>query len=71
VKVGLVTRNTTSSVDAFFNLIGEEWRSLFCEIRTREFRFVKPDKRLLIEVAQVGLLQATCDFFKSSFNIQL
>jgi len=53
-KVALVTRNTTQSVDAFFELVGQEWRSLFSEIRTREFRYVKPDKRLLLELAEVG-----------------
>lgn len=41
------------SVAAFFQLTGEEWRSLFSEIRTREFKYVKPDKRLLLDVAQV------------------
>jgi hypothetical protein len=51
-----VTRNTTASVDAFFGLVGEEWRSLFSEIRTREFKYVKPDKRLLLELAEVGVL---------------
>ncbi|KAI8468343.1 MAG: HAD-like domain-containing protein [Monoraphidium minutum] len=52
VKVALVTRNTTASVDAFFRLIGEEWRPAFDAIRTREFRFVKPDKRLLLSLAE-------------------
>jgi hypothetical protein len=51
--VALVTRNTEASVDAFFKLIGEEWRGAFDAIRTREFRFVKPDKRLLLSLAQV------------------
>jgi hypothetical protein len=55
VKVALVTRNTTQSVDAFFDLVGQEWRQLFGEIRTREFRYVKPDKRLLLELAEVGV----------------
>jgi hypothetical protein len=54
--IALVTRNTTASVDAFFNLVGQEWRSLFSEIRTREFKYVKPDKRLLLELAEVGSL---------------
>ena len=49
-----MTRNTEASVDAFFRLIGEEWRAVFDAIRTREFRFVKPDKRLLLSLAQVG-----------------
>lgn len=53
VKVALVTRNTTQSVDAFFGLIGDEWRPLFSDIRTREFRYVKPDKRLLLDLAEV------------------
>jgi hypothetical protein len=52
-KVALVTRNTTQSVDAFFELVGQEWRGLFSEIRTREFKYVKPDKRLLLELAEV------------------
>lgn len=56
VKVALVTRNTTSSVAAFFQLIGEEWRGLFSEIRTREFKYVKPDKRLLLDVAEAWQL---------------
>lgn len=51
-----MTRNTTASVDAFFGLVGQEWRSLFSEIRTREFKYVKPDKRLLLELAEVGAL---------------
>lgn len=53
VKIALVTRNTTASVDAFFRLVGEEWRSAFDAIRTREFRYVKPDKRLLLSLAEV------------------
>jgi hypothetical protein len=52
-KVALVTRNTTASVDAFFGLVGQEWRGLFDEIRTREHKYVKPDKRLLLELAEV------------------
>ena len=51
VKVALVTRNTAASVDAFFRLVGEEWRAAFDAVRTREFRFVKPDKRLLLSLA--------------------
>ncbi len=51
-----------SSVNAFFDVIGQEWRSLFSEIRTREFKYVKPDKRLLLDVAQVGrFLQTNCE----------
>lgn len=53
VPVTLVTRNTTSAVDAFFALLGEEWRSLFSQILTREYRYIKPDKRLLVDVAKV------------------
>jgi hypothetical protein len=40
-------------VEAFLGLVGDEWRSLFHDIRTREFRYVKPDKRLLVDLAQV------------------
>jgi hypothetical protein len=52
--VALVTRNTNQSVDAFFGLVGDEWRGLFSEIRTREFKYCKPDKRLLLELAEVS-----------------
>jgi hypothetical protein len=45
------------SVAAFFDLIGEEWVKLFSEVRTREFQYVKPDKRLLLDVAQVRQTQ--------------
>lgn len=45
ILVGLVTRNTPQSVDAFFRLLGEEYRDLFSQVLTREFRFVKPDYR--------------------------
>lgn len=47
VRVGLVTRNTRRSVDAFFATLGEEWRPLFSPMLTREFKYVKPDKRTL------------------------
>lgn len=47
VKVGLVTRNTSYSVDAFFKAIGDEYRDVFDVLMTREFPFVKPDKRCL------------------------
>ena len=47
-RVGLVTRNTPQSVDAFFAAIGEEWRSAFDILLTREHPYVKPDKRCLI-----------------------
>jgi HAD superfamily hydrolase (TIGR01509 family) len=52
VPVALVTRNTTSSVNAFLDLIGPEWAGFFDPLLTREFAFVKPDKRLLLHVAQ-------------------
>ena len=57
VRVGLVTRNTEASVDAFFGLIGREWQPLFDPVLTREFRFVKPDKRALQHFAQVCRLR--------------
>ena len=47
VKVGLVTRNTEYSVNAFFKAIGEEYREVFDIVMTREYPFVKPDKRCL------------------------
>ena len=52
VRVALVTRNTRDSVDAFLRLIGPEWSGLFDIVLTREFPFVKPDKRLLLHVAK-------------------
>lgn len=54
VPVALVTRNTRASVEAFLRLIGPEWAALFSQVLTREFRYVKPDRRLLLHVAQVG-----------------
>ena len=51
IKVGLVTRNTSESVDAFFEAIGNEWRDAFDIILTREYRYVKPDKRCLLHFA--------------------
>ncbi len=54
VPVALVTRNTRASVEAFLRLIGPEWAGLFSQVLTREFRYVKPDRRLLLHVAQVG-----------------
>ncbi len=54
MRVGLVTRNTRASVDAFLRLIGPEWSPIFDPVLTREFRYVKPDKRLLLHVAQVS-----------------
>jgi HAD superfamily hydrolase (TIGR01549 family) len=54
--VALVTRNTPSSTQAFFDLIGPEWSKLFSPVVTREYRYVKPDPRLLYHVAsQWGL----------------
>ena len=53
VRVGLVTRNTPAAVDAFFALIGEEYRRVFDIVLTREFKHVKPDKRCLTHFAQV------------------
>lgn len=47
-RVGLVTRNTPQSVDAFFAAIGEEWRGAFDILLTREHPYVKPDKRCLL-----------------------
>lgn len=52
MRLALVTRNTRASVDAFLSLIGPEWGSLFDIVLTREFSFVKPDKRLLLHVAE-------------------
>lgn len=46
-KVGLVTRNTEYSVNAFFDAIGNEYREVFDILMTREFPFVKPDMRCL------------------------
>jgi hypothetical protein len=54
------TPHAVCSVAAFFELIGEEWRGLFSEIRTREFKYVKPDKRLLLDVAEVGSCCCCC-----------
>lgn len=51
IKVGLVTRNTTKSVDAFFDAIGTRWKGVFDIILTRENSFVKPDKRCLLHFA--------------------
>jgi HAD superfamily hydrolase (TIGR01549 family) len=47
-KIGLVTRNTPQSVNAFFNAIGEQWRDVFDILLTREHTHVKPDKRCLL-----------------------
>lgn len=51
-RVGLVTRNTTESVDAFFAAVGERWRGAFDILLTREHPHVKPDKRCLLHFAQ-------------------
>ena len=53
VKVGLVTRNTVESMDAFFDAVGSHYRDVFDILMTREFDFVKPDKRCLLHFAQV------------------
>ena len=54
VKIGLVTRNTVNSVDAFFSAIGEEWREVFDIVLTRDnIPFVKPDKRCLLHFANM------------------
>lgn len=39
-------------VDAFFSLIGPEEAATFNPVLTRQFEFVKPDKRLLLHVAE-------------------
>ena len=51
VKVGLVTRNTQYSVNAFFESIGHQYRGVFDILMTREFPYVKPDKRCLTHFA--------------------
>ena len=54
VKVGLITRNTTESVDAFFDLIGREWRGAFDLVLTRDNTpHVKPDPRSLLAFSEV------------------
>uniref|UniRef100_A0A383VST6 Methyltransferase domain-containing protein n=1 Tax=Tetradesmus obliquus TaxID=3088 RepID=A0A383VST6_TETOB len=52
----MVDTDSRMRVAAFFQLIGEEWRGLFSEVRTREFKYVKPDKRLLLDVAEAWQL---------------
>jgi HAD superfamily hydrolase (TIGR01549 family) len=52
VKVGLVTRNTEYSVDMFFQAIGEHHRGVFDIVMTREFHYVKPDKRCLLHFSR-------------------
>ncbi|EFN57408.1 hypothetical protein CHLNCDRAFT_21154, partial [Chlorella variabilis] len=57
-RVGLVTRNTDASLNAFFAAIGEEWRSVFDILLTRDnFPFVKPDKRCLLHFAEAWGVQ--------------
>ena len=54
VRVGLVTRNTTESLNAFFALVGEEWRDGFDVMLTRDnIPYVKPDPRSLLHFAEV------------------
>ena len=50
--LALVTRNTPAATEALFGLLGERWRNRFSPLLTRHFRFVKPDRRLLLHVAQ-------------------
>jgi len=52
IKVALVTRNTKRAVAAFFRLLGESRASIFSIVLTREFRHVKPDKRILEYIAK-------------------
>ena len=52
VKVGLVTRNTVESMEAFFDAVGDhKYKDVFDILMTREFPFVKPDKRCLLHFA--------------------
>lgn len=50
--LGVVTRNTPKAVDAFFTLLGGKWRERFSQVLTREYKYVKPDRRLLLHVAE-------------------
>lgn len=52
VRLALVTRNTRKGTDSFFRLIHPKWKQKFQVVLTREFRFVKPDARLLHHVAR-------------------
>jgi phosphoglycolate phosphatase-like HAD superfamily hydrolase/SAM-dependent methyltransferase len=63
VKVALVTRNTPRAVEHFFNAVfvqagakdpaeAARWRALFDPVITRHDRYVKPDRRLLMDVAE-------------------
>lgn len=49
--MAVVTRNTPRAVEAFFRLLGGAWRGKFSQVLTREFKYVKPDRRLLLHVA--------------------
>lgn len=53
VKLAIVTRNTPQAVDSLFGLLGEHWRPRFDPILTRHFQYVKPDRRLLLHVAEL------------------
>ena len=53
VKLAIVTRNTPQAVDSLFGLLGEQWRGRFDPILTRHFQYVKPDRRLLLHVAEL------------------
>ena len=57
VLLAVVTRNTPKAVDAFMKLLGPGWRDKFSIVLTREFKYVKPDRRLLLHVAQHWGLQ--------------
>ena len=52
LRLAIVTRNTDDAVDALFARLGERWRGAFTPILTRHFQYVKPDRRLLLHVAQ-------------------
>ncbi len=52
LRIAIVTRNTPAAVDALFARLGESWRPRFDPILTRHFTYVKPDRRLLLHVAQ-------------------
>ena len=52
LEMAIVTRNTPTAVDALFRLLGEHWRPRFSVILTRHFQYVKPDRRLLLHVAE-------------------
>jgi phosphoglycolate phosphatase-like HAD superfamily hydrolase/SAM-dependent methyltransferase len=63
VRVAMVTRNTPRAVEAFFGRAFDaagaqddaeraRWRALFDPVITRHDRYVKPDRRLLLDVAE-------------------